>query len=137
MLKKHQKFRNYLSRYKEFFKFTLVGVFCAVQNIVILYLLTSTLKLNYNLGIFIQMLYVNSLGFYLNRRYTFESKNTKFWQELLRYHTTMISSFIFVCIGMFFLVKILNIWYLYAYILLTIVMLIYNFLVHKIWTFKK
>ena len=137
MKKNSQKFNTYQSKYKEFFKFTLVGAFCAVQNIVILYLLTSIFMVHYMISIFLQMIYVNSMGFYLNRRYTFNSNNPKFWEEFYKYHTTMISSSILVYLGMYLFVEILNIWYLYAYIILTIFMLIYNFLVHKIWTFKK
>lgn len=120
----------------QFLRFCLVGGFCAFQNILIIYFFTSFLKLHYIISIFIQMLFVNSIGFYLNSRYTFKTKNNNFWQELLKYHTVMISSVLTVSVLMYFLVDILHIWYLYAFIILTIATTLYNFIAHKKWTFK-
>lgn len=120
----------------QFFRFCLIGAFCAFQNILILYILTSLFHLHYIFSIFLQVLYVNTLGFYLNRRYTFMLQSTQFWQELLKYQTVMISSFFTVSILMYFLVDILHIWYLYAFTILTIGMTLYNFFAHKKWTFK-
>ncbi len=124
-------------RRNEFIKFCIVGLFCALQNILILYCLTSILNFHYFFSIFLQMLYVNTLGFYLNRRYTFFIQSSRFWQELFRYHTVMISSFFTVSILMYLLVEVMHIWYLHAFILLTIGMTLYNFLVHKRWSFKQ
>ncbi|HSA45617.1 MAG TPA: GtrA family protein [Candidatus Competibacteraceae bacterium] len=124
-------------RNNELIKFCIVGSFCALQNILILYYLTSILNFHYIFSIFLQMLYVNTLGFYLNRRYTFSVQSSQFWQELFKYHTVMVSSFFTVSILMYLLVEVMHIWYLSAFILLTIGMTIYNFLAHKRWTFKK
>ena len=120
----------------QFLKFCLVGAFCAFQNILILYILTSLLNLHYIFSIFVQMLYVNTLGFYLNRRYTFTLQSNRFWQELFKYHTVMLSSFFIVSVLMYILVDLMHVWYLYAFIMLTIGLTLYSFLVHKKWTFK-
>lgn len=120
----------------QFLRFCLIGAFCAFQNILILYILTSLFHFHYIFSIFLQVLYVNTLGFYLNRRYTFMLQSNQFWQELLKYQTVMISSFFTVSILMYFLVDILHIWYLYAFVILTIGMTLYNFFAHKKWTFK-
>jgi len=130
------KLPNFL-RKNEFIKFCIVGSFCALQNILIIYLLTSILNLHYIFSIFIQMLYINTLGFYLNRRYTFSIQSGHFWHELIKYHTVMMSSLFTVSILMYLLVEVIHIWYLYAFILLTIGMTIYNFITHKRWTFKQ
>jgi putative flippase GtrA len=128
---------NDFIRHNEFIKFCIVGSFCALQNILILYCLTSILNFHYIFSIFIQMLYVNTLGFYLNRRYTFSIQSSQFWQEIIKYHIVMISSFLVVSILMYLLVEVMHVWYLYAFIFVTIGMTIYNFLAHKRWTFKK
>lgn len=130
------KFSDFFRR-NEFIKFCIVGAFCALQNILIIYLLTSILNFHYIFSILIQMLYVNTLGFYLNRHYTFSIKSGYFWQELVKYHTVMISSLFTVSVLMYLLVEVVKIWYLYAYIILTIGMTIYNFITHKKWTFKQ
>lgn len=124
-------------RHNELIKFCIIGSFCALQNILILYCLTSILNVHYIFSIFFQTLYVNSLGFYLNRRYTFSVKNGQFWQELFKYHTVMASSLLTFSILMYLLVDVMHIWYLSAFILLTIGMTFYNFLSHKRWTFKE
>ena len=126
---------NKLFRSK-FFRYSIVGAFCACQNIAILYFLKSILNLHYIFATIVQMVFVNSIGFYLNKRYTFKTKINNFWSELWKYHTVMFSSFLTVLALMFLFVDILNIWYLYAFIIATIIMTLFNFLMHKKWTFK-
>jgi putative flippase GtrA len=135
------KFRFFLKilqkiKKNQFLRFCLVGGFCASQNILIIYLLTGLFKVHYIFSIFLQTVFVNSIGFYLNSRYTFNGNKNEFWQELFKYHTVMLSSILTVSILMYVLVDILHIWYLYAFITLTIAMTIYNFIAHKKWTFK-
>ena len=60
-----------------FFKFLLVGLFCTIQNVFWLYLLTTILKFHYLISTIILMITVNSLGFYLNKRYTFKTDKTR------------------------------------------------------------
>lgn len=49
----------------------------------------------------------------------------------------MASSLLTFSILMYLLVDVMHIWYLSAFILLTIGMTFYNFLSHKRWTFKE
>lgn len=121
----------------KFYKFLVVGAFCTLQNIFWLYLLTTILKLHYILSIIILMITVNTLGFYLNRCYTFRKhENNNFLYELGKYHSVMLSNFFSVLILMYILVDIFKIWYLYANIIITIGMTLWNFFMHKKWTFK-
>lgn len=120
----------------KFFKFLLVGGFCTLQNIVWLYVLTTLLGLHYIVSTIILMITVNTLGFYLNRRFTFKKQGDNFWHELWKYHTVMLSSSVTVLILMYVLVDIVGIWYLYANIIITIGMTLVNFLMHHKWTFK-
>lgn len=119
-----------------FFRYSIIGAFCAFQNIVILYFFTTILNLHYIFATLLQMIFVNTVGFYLNRRYTFKTKIDNFWQELWKYHTVMVSGFLIVLMLMYLLVDILHIWYLYSFIIITIGMTAFNFLIHKKWTFK-
>lgn len=120
----------------KFFRFCIIGGFCTSLNLVSLYALTTILKVHYILSTIILMLTVNTLGFYLNRRFTFKSKKKRFWHELWKYHTVMFSSSLTVLILMYVLVDIFHIWYLYANIITTIIMIFYNFSMHKRWSFK-
>jgi putative flippase GtrA len=120
-----------------FFKFLLIGGFCTLQNIIWLYVLTTILGLHYLISTTILAIVVNSLGFYLNRRFAFKKRGKEnFLYELWKYHTVMLSSFLIVLVSMYILVDIFHIWYLLANIIITICMVLYNFLMHKKWTFK-
>jgi putative flippase GtrA len=130
------KFKIHNIFHSKFFRYSSIGAFCACQNIAILYFFKSILNLHYIFATIIQMIFVNSIGFYLNRRYTFKTEINNFWSELWKYHTVMFSGFLTVLLLMYIFVDILNIWYLYAFIIVTIVMTIFNFLMHKKWTFK-
>lgn len=122
---------------KQFIKFFVVGGFCAALNILIIYILTGIFQLHYLVSIAVQTILVNSIGFYLNKRFTFKQNKTNLWKGLLKYHTVMLSSLIIVSILMYLLVDIFKIWYLFAFVIVTIIMTIVNFLSHKKWTFKK
>lgn len=120
----------------QFFRFFFVGGFCASLNIVILYVFTGLLNLHYLISIVIQTIIVNTIGFLLNRRFTFKKSNKKFWKELAKYHYVMLLSFLMVSILMYLFVDVLQIWYLLAFVIVTIIMIVFNFISHKKWTFK-
>lgn len=121
----------------QFLRFFLVGGFCASLNILGLYILTSILHVHYLISILTQTVLVNAVGFYLNKRFTFKNSKDGFWKGLIKYNSVMISSFLIVSILMYFLVDILHVWYLSAFIFVTIIMIIFNFVSHKKWTFSK
>ncbi|MCZ8047578.1 MAG: GtrA family protein [Microcystis aeruginosa K13-05] len=123
-----------------FLKFLLVGLFCTLQNVFWLYLLTTILKFHYLVSTIILMITVNSLGFYLNKRYTFKTYKTRtiksVFKELIKYHTVMLSSSLIVLGLMYVFVDIFRIWYIMSNLVISIGMSVYNFLIHKRWTFK-
>src|ERR687886_821537 len=97
--------------HNNFFRYSIIGAFCAFQNIAILYFLKSILNLHYIFATIIQMIFVNSIGFYLNKRYTFKTRINNFWRELWKYHSVMFYGFLMVLALMYLLVDIFNIWY--------------------------
>lgn len=78
----------------------------------------------------------NLLGFFLNKYFTFKVTNTNIFKEIYKYYAVMTSSFIANLLAMFIFVKILNIWIVYASLMVAIVFYIYNYLMHKNWSFK-
>lgn len=121
----------------QFLRFFIVGGFCASLNIIILYVLTDLCKFHYLVSILIQNIVVNSIGFYLNRAFTFKKKEDDLLQGLIKYHIVMISSLVIVSFLMYLFVDIFHIWYMTAFIVITIIMIAYNFISHKKWTFNK
>jgi putative flippase GtrA len=125
------------SKNKKIIRFLSVGGACAVYNLVALYYLTSVFKVHYLFSFFLVFATGNLIGFYLNKYYTFKTRKNLFWKELLKYYSVMTSNFFLGTILMFAMVNILNIWYFYAMILLTIFGTAYNFWLHDKWSFKK
>jgi putative flippase GtrA len=125
----------------KFSRFLIIGIFCTIQNIFWLYLFTTVLKIHYLLSTIILMITVNSLGFYLNKRYTFKTaikqRIKTITVELFKYHTVMISSSLMILIFMYIFVDIFRIWYIWANLIISLGMAVYNFLLHKKWTFKR
>jgi len=120
----------------KFIRFCLVGGFCVGLNVLLLYILTGLLNIHYMISTVILMFSVNNLGFFLNKRYTFKTDRSRFWKELWKYHTVMITSYIFNLAFMLVLVDFLHIWYIFANLLISAAMTIYNFLMHNNWSFK-
>ncbi len=121
---------------REIVKFSVVGALCLTFNVVILWILTDKFAVEEMMATIIGFFFSNLLGFFLNKYFTFKVTNTSILKEIYKYYTVMTSSFIANLILMFVLVKILNIWIVYASLLVAIIFYIYNYLMHKNWSFK-
>ncbi|GET37516.1 GtrA family protein [Microseira wollei] len=121
---------------KIFVNFLGVGGFCAILSLASIYLLTTVLNCHYLFSFVIVFILVNFIGFCLNKYITFKTKKKEFWHELWKYYSVMLSSFCMNFILMYLLVDVLKIWYIYANIMLIIGFTIYNFFMHKKWSFK-
>jgi putative flippase GtrA len=119
------------------FKFLGVGGFCAGLSLVILYLSTSVLGINYLISTIISIVVTNFIGFALNKYYTFQTHRKLFWREMWKYYSVMLSSYFLNLAIIYLLVDFVKIWYLYANILLIIVLMPYNYLLHRNWSFRK
>ncbi len=119
------------------FRFLGVGGFCAGLSLIIMYILTSLIHINYLISTIITILTTNFIGFYLNKYYTFQTKKKLFWRELWKYYSVMLSSYILNVFAMYILVDLVNIWYLYANILLMAILTPFNYFFHKKWSFRK
>jgi putative flippase GtrA len=128
--------RKSFNRLGEIIKFTLVGGFCLCCGTLILYFCLEVLKFHYLIATIIGFVLSNLLGFFLNKYYTFQAKNTKIWKELYKYYTVMTSSFIANLGMMFIFVDIFKIWAVYASLIVAVIFYIYNYLMHKNWSFK-
>lgn len=119
------------------FRFLGVGGFCAGLSLIMMFILTSLIQINYLISSVITILVTNFIGFYLNKYYTFQTKKKLFWRELWKYYSVMLSSYIFNIFAMYVLVDLINIWYLYANMLLIAVLTPVNYFFHKKWSFRK
>ncbi|NCO74522.1 MAG: GtrA family protein [Cyanobacteria bacterium] len=131
-----QTLKETIEQKKEIIKFTLVGGLCLTFNLGILWILTDKFFLEEMLATIIGFFLSNLLGFFLNKYFTFKVRNTNIWKEIYKYYAVMTSSFIANLIAMFILVKLLNIWIVYASLMIAIIFYVYNYFMHKNWSFK-
>lgn len=118
-------------------KFIGVGGFCAGLSVGLMYLSTSILGINYLISTVISIVITNFIGFALNKYYTFQTHKKLFWREMWKYYSVMLSSYILNIIFMYFLVNFINIWYIYANLVLIVLLTPYNYLLHRNWSFRK
>ncbi|MGZ8191390.1 MAG: GtrA family protein [Methylococcaceae bacterium] len=121
---------------RNFVKFILIGGFCASLNLILFFVFTNLLGMHYILSLVALTIIVNSIGFYLNKRYTFKSAKKSFLYDLYKYHLVMLSSLMISILFMYLLVDILNFGHIYSFLTVTVIMTVYNFLVHNKWTYK-
>ncbi|MGK7932337.1 MAG: GtrA family protein [Microcystaceae cyanobacterium] len=129
------KIRTIIDR--KVFRFLVIGGFCAGLSLLIMYGFTGLLKLNYLISTVVSIVVTNFIGFYLNKYYTFKTKRKLFWREMWKYYSVMISSYLLNLMIMYLLVDIINIWYLYATMIIIVILTPYNFLLHKFWSFRQ
>lgn len=121
---------------REIIKFSIVGALCLSFNVAILWILTDKFTVEEMIATIIGFFFSNLLGFFLNKYFTFKVTNTSIWKEIYKYYAVMTSSFIANLFLMFILVKLLNIWIVYASLMVAIIFYVYNYLMHKNWSFK-
>jgi putative flippase GtrA len=131
-----QALKKIIYEKREIIKFSIVGALCLTFNISILWILTDKFAVEEMIATIIGFFFSNLLGFFLNKYFTFKATNTNIWKEIYKYYAVMTSSFIANLFLMFILVKLLNIWIVYASLMIGIIFYIYNYLMHKNWSFK-
>ncbi len=132
----HSLIFNLLNKSSQIIRFSFVGAFCLGFNTLILYVLMEFGHLHYLLSTIIAFFFSNLLGFFLNKYYTFRALKTSIWKELYKYYAVMTSSFIANLLLMVILVDLFKLWAIYASLLVAIILYIYNYLMHKNWSFR-
>jgi putative flippase GtrA len=119
----------------KFFVYATVGGFCALLNLAVLWLLTSVLGWHYLLSNVVSFVALTPVGFLLQKLATFRTPRSAAPVELPRYFATMGSSFAANLLFMYVLVSLLGVWYLAANVLVTLLLLLLNFLANDRWSF--
>jgi putative flippase GtrA len=116
--------------------YTAVGGFCTLLNLTVLWMLTSIVGLHYLISTMISFFTLTPVGFWLNKILTFRTRREFARIEWPRYFTTMGLSFGANLALMYVLVSMLGLWYLAASLIVTLTLLVGNFLVNDRWSFE-
>jgi putative flippase GtrA len=121
----------------KFLSYTAVGGSCAALNLVIQWLGTSVLGLHYLLSTLISFFTLTPVGFWLQKTITFRTPREAAPFEWPRYFVTMGSSLAANLALMYLLVSLLGVWYLAAALIVTVALLVANFLANDRWSFAQ
>jgi putative flippase GtrA len=121
----------------KFLSYAAVGGLCAALNLVIQWLGTSVLGLHYLLSALISFFTLTPVGFWLQKTMTFRTPRETAPFEWPRYFVTMGSSLAANLALMYLLVSLLGLWYLAAALVVTLTLLVANFLANDRWSFAQ
>lgn len=116
-------------------RFLAVGGLCFFVNVLVLYVGTELAGLHYLVSMLISIFIANTLGWALNRQWTFASTSTDWFAEYTRYLAVNLSSFIFSLVLMAVLVSGAGVHYLVASGGMAVVLAAFNFIAHRGWSF--
>jgi len=122
----------------QFLRFTIVGAFGTIIQLIILYVLTEFLGVYYILSSFLGYIVVFSFGFLLNKIWTFkESLRHKIFSKYIKFLTVCLFSLIINLILLYMLTEFFYIYYMISQLIVAFISLWVNFLGNKIWAFRK
>lgn len=122
---------------KEFLRFLAVGAICYVFGILLLFALTDILKFHYLASLVVAMLIMSATGWILNRKWTFNSKDTNLMAESIRFISANMLTWLITVVLMTIAVSGLGIHYLLASAIIALAMAIVNFTIHQAWSFRR
>lgn len=121
---------------REFHIFVCIGIFVALFSLALLYILVDLIIVPYLFSTIIVFIVANLIGFSLNKYRNFKTSGKFVWQEMKRYYIVVASNALLVAGCMYILVDFLQVWYIYASIIIAVVFAFYNFFLHKNWSFS-
>lgn len=119
----------------QFLKYCVVGATAAVVDFGLLYILTDLASVHYLLSNTLSFIAAALVNYYFNRKWTFKSEGPK--RKQLPIFFTIATAGLFLNDGMMFLgVEYLALHYLWAKVIATGIVTMWNYLGNKFFTFK-
>lgn len=119
------------------FSYLLVGGLCFGANLLVLYICTGLLGIHYFASMLISIPIANTLGWLLNRNWTFSSSRGQWAAEYIRYLTVNLGSYSLSLLLMVLCVSVLKMHYLLSSGIIAVALTIINFSLHRSWSFTK
>lgn len=122
---------------KQFFKFCVVGTIGTAIDFGLLYVLVEFGHVFYLLAATISFIAAVINNYLLNKVWTFQDKNRNFFKQFVQFLLVSLVGLGLNLLILYLLVDKAHLWYIFAKVLATGVVLIWNFIANKFWTFKK
>lgn len=124
------------NQFKPFFRYAVVGTLGTAIDLGSLYLLVEYAHLGVMFATTIAFVLAVINNFILNKIWTFENKHKNFRKQFVKFMLVSLVGLALTEGFMYFFTFIVGIWYLYAKAITSLIVLTWNFLGNKHWTFK-
>lgn len=130
-------------RYETFLRYAIVGVLGTLVDLITLYALTEISGIDPQkstlFSVFVSIAFLAAVinNYVLNRIWTFKSQDSNVGAQFLRFLIVSIGGFVLTQALMWLMVSLIGIWYLAAKALTSITIMIWNFGLNKLWTFRQ
>ena len=129
--------KNIIQKNKEIIMYLVFGVLTTVVNIVVYYIFSNLLHMNY--------LFSNAMAWFLsvlfayvtNRKYVFDSKNNQIIKEAISFFSSRLATGIMDMVLMWFLVNFNIVNDVVAKVVVNVIVVILNYILSKLVVFKK
>ena len=129
--------KNIIQKNKEIIMYLVFGVLTTVVNIVVYYIFSNLLHMNY--------LFSNAMAWFLsvlfayvtNRKYVFDSKNNQIIKEAISFFCSRLATGIMDMVLMWFLVNFNIVNDVVAKVVVNVIVVILNYILSKLVVFKK
>ena len=121
---------------KRFIQYTIASGIATLFDIVLIWLLTEFAQLFYLLSATISFILVSSLNYSINYVWTFKGNKARKLKGLLSFTSIGAIGLILTLLIMAFLVEILSVHYLIARVIAAFLVLIWNYTLNRLVTFK-
>ncbi|MCP4523283.1 MAG: glycosyltransferase [Candidatus Gracilibacteria bacterium] len=128
--------KTLLTRYKKIIKFGFVGISSTLIDIGFLYFFVEILYLNLFISIIFSFLLAVLNGFTWNKIWTFTDTSVRYKRQFIKFLFVSIGGLILTISFMYFFHILFGIYYLLAKLFTSGMVVIWNFLGNKYWTFK-
>lgn len=126
----------FLKESKPFFKYAIVGITGTFIDLAALYLLVEYGRMEVITASVISFLLAVVNNFILNKAWTFQNKSTNYRKLFIKFLIVSIVGLLLTIVCMYILVHMAKIWYMFAKAITSIIVLTWNFLGNKFWTFR-
>lgn len=127
-------FKNY--RLPSFIRYGVVGVAGTLVDVVSLYVLVEFLRFPLLAATTVAFVLAVTHNFIFNKIWTFENRSTNYRKLYLKFLLVSSAGLLLTDLSMFVQAEILGLWYIYAKLITSALVLAWNFLANKYWTFS-
>lgn len=125
-----------IQKFKPFIKYAIVGVLGTAIDLGALYLLVEYALMDVILASVLSFLLAVVNNFLLNKAWTFRNKSKNYRKLFIKFLIVSLVGLLLTIFCMQLLVNVAHIWYMLAKVITSLVVLSWNFLGNKFWTFS-